>query len=176
MPLAKRDASPTNPMDLVCIANALASSSCIESPNRLANRAGTTWPIWMAFHSVPSMHTLHLHMYSSDLVSDRLKRPHHYLSFSPLTGFALPLAQVVQWAHEGPERRSRLPLSDKEYETLTRTATHGGLPSLYDSTELLPTLPAMKAHLLQRWLQSLDQRPKQGPSDSRPVDRAQRAP
>jgi aprataxin len=59
------------------------------------------WGIRVGFHSVPSMETVHVHVISDDLVSDRLKNKKHYQSFHPTQGFWLDLDHVLQLARSG---------------------------------------------------------------------------
>ncbi|WFD29454.1 hypothetical protein MSPP1_000463 [Malassezia sp. CBS 17886] len=66
-------------------------------PSYAADGAGacrTTWGIQRGFHAVPSMRHLHLHVLSTDLVSERLKHKKHYLAFHPTAGYWLPLADA----------------------------------------------------------------------------------
>ena len=47
----------------------------------------------IGFHALPSMHQLHLHVISTDLVSPHMKKKKHYLSFA--TDFFIPFEKVL---------------------------------------------------------------------------------
>lgn len=105
--------------------------------------AGTTWPVHVGFHAVPSMEHVHLHIISSDLVSERLKNKKHYLSFHPSHGFWLPLEQIEEMARKGLRT---LPHDDRYYEALLRAP----LKSIYDDS-VHSNMPKLKAHLEARF-------------------------
>lgn len=109
----------------------------------MLEKYGTTWEIERAFHAVPSMEHLHLHVVSMDLVSDRLKHKKHYLSFHPTLGFALRLKDVEEWVREG---KKKLPKSEKEYEGLLK----GQLMS-HHTGQVFRIMPELKAHLEACW-------------------------
>ncbi len=83
----------------------------------MQRKHGVTWSIERAFHAVPSMEHLHLHVTSMDLVSDRLKHKKHYLSFVPTVDFAQRLDDVDKMVAEG---RQALPKSERAYENLLK--------------------------------------------------------
>jgi hypothetical protein len=58
---------------------------------------------------------LHLHVISSDLIAPALKTKRHYNSFSPRTGFFIPLADVIHgwFDHEDDSALSQKNLSDQ---------------------------------------------------------------
>ncbi|GAC93538.1 hypothetical protein PHSY_001103 [Pseudozyma hubeiensis SY62] len=105
------------------------------------------WDVERAFHSVPSMEHLHLHVVSMDLVSDRLKHKKHYLSFHPSVGFALRLDKVQDMVREG---KKTLPKSEGTYERLLR----GPLES-HHTCQVFRFFPELKAHLDMYWRQKI---------------------
>ncbi len=107
-------------------------------------RCGTTWDVRMGFHAIPSLPTVHLHVYSLDLVSHRLKNAKHYNSFQPDSGFCIPPALLQQWINEG---KKTLPQSKAQYEALLKKP----LKSFYPSKWQAANMPAMKAHLNRQW-------------------------
>lgn len=104
---------------------------------------GVTWDIERAFHAVPSMEHLHLHVVSMDLVSDRLKHKKHFLSFHPTLGFAVRLDAAQDMVRQG--KRS-LPRSEQAYEQLLR----GPLMS-HHTGQVFRFFPELKAHLASYW-------------------------
>ncbi|TKY85781.1 hypothetical protein EX895_005321 [Sporisorium graminicola] len=115
--------------------------------NDMLKDHGTTWDIERAFHAVPSMDHLHLHVVSMDLVSDRLKHKKHYLSFHPTIGFALRLDQVEQWVQQG---KKTLAKSKPAYEQLLK----GPLVS-HHTAQVFRYFPELKVHLETYWRKSL---------------------
>lgn len=108
---------------------------------------GTTWDIQRAFHAVPSMDHLHLHVISMDLVSDRLKHKKHYYSFHPTRGYAVSLDYVENLVRNGA---TALPHSADYYHGLLT----GPLKSHHTGEEL-KFMPHLKAHLLEHWQQQV---------------------
>ncbi|CDU22731.1 uncharacterized protein SPSC_01361 [Sporisorium scitamineum] len=108
---------------------------------------GATWDIERAFHAVPSMEHLHLHVVSMDLVSDRVKHKKHLLSFHPTVGFALRLDQVEEWVQQG---KKPLPRSEQAYEQLLK----GPLMS-HHTGQVFRFFPELKAHLEAYWRASI---------------------
>ena len=104
---------------------------------------GGTWDVERAFHAVPSMEHLHLHVVSMDLVSDRLKHKKHYLSFHPTVDFALRLDAADKLVKEG---KKALPKSEHAYEQLLK----GPLTS-HHTGEGFKYMPDLKAHLDSYW-------------------------
>lgn len=104
---------------------------------------GVTWEVERAFHAVPSMEHLHLHVVSMDLVSDRLKHKKHYLSFQPNVGFAIRLNVVEDLVKQG---KKRLPKSEEAYEQLLK----GPLMSHHTGQDFR-WFPELKAHLESYW-------------------------
>lgn len=102
-----------------------------------------TWDIETAFHAVPSMEHLHLHVVSMDLVSDRLKHKKHFLSFHPNVGFALRLSAVEELVKKG---KKALPKSEHAYEQLLK----GSLTS-HHTAEVFKLMSDLKAHLDSYW-------------------------
>ncbi|KAH9946085.1 uncharacterized protein BXZ73DRAFT_36981 [Epithele typhae] len=58
---------------------------------------GTEWPIQVGFHALPSMEHVHLHIVSSDLAGENIKKKVHFNSFHPEKGFFLHLDDVLSW-------------------------------------------------------------------------------
>ncbi|SPO36464.1 uncharacterized protein PSFLO_01935 [Pseudozyma flocculosa] len=112
------------------------------------DHGGKQWTIHRGFHAVPSMDTVHLHVISSDLVSDRLKNKKHYLSFHPDNGFWLSLREAESYI---PSKK--LPHPDKHYESLLK----GPLVSHYDGSTFR-YLSELKVHLVEQWRQDLKTR------------------
>ncbi|MCO5565818.1 hypothetical protein L7F22_019493 [Adiantum nelumboides] len=108
------------------------------------------WPIRVGFHAVPSMDTIHLHVISDDLVSDRLKHKKHYQSFHPTHGFWLELDTIQELVRQG---KKSLPNSEAHYESLLKSP----LISFRDG-KVYPNMPKLKDHLEQAWIENLKQR------------------
>ena len=108
---------------------------------------GVTWDVERAFHAVPSMEHLHLHVVSMDLVSDRLKHKKHYLSFQPNVGFAIRLNVVEDLVRQG---KKRLPKSEQAYEQLLK----GPLMSHHTGQDFR-WFPELKAHLDSYWRENI---------------------
>ncbi len=104
---------------------------------------GVTWEVERAFHAVPSMEHLHLHVVSMDLVSDRLKHKKHYLSFQPNVGFAVRLNEVENLVKQG---KKSLPKSEQAYEQLLKGALVG-----HHTGQVYRFFPELKAHLESYW-------------------------
>ncbi|PVF98908.1 hypothetical protein CPB86DRAFT_704435 [Serendipita vermifera] len=108
---------------------------------------GYKWKIWTGFHSVPSMDHLHMHIMSSDLISQSLKNKKHYNSFHPDLGFFLHLDTVIEW-FEGEDsyyqRMAQLPVS--QYESLLKTDLQCWRCELPQKN-----IPTLKAHLQKEW-------------------------
>lgn len=62
-------------------------------------RAGCTWNVMVGFHAVPSMQTVHCHVFSSELVSERLKNKK--VSWPSLAALIQPL--MIQSPHIIPD-------------------------------------------------------------------------
>ena len=124
--------------------------------NDMREHYGVVWDTERAFHAVPSMVHLHLHVVSMDLVSDRLKHKKHFISFHPKLGFALQLDAVEEMVRQG---RQSLPKSEQSYEQLLR----GPLTS-HHTGQTFRVLPELKAHLESYWHEILL-------ADSRAADR-----
>ncbi|EST05522.1 Histidine triad (HIT) protein [Kalmanozyma brasiliensis GHG001] len=125
-----------------------ASDRVIEHITKdMQEQYGTTWDIERAFHAVPSMEHLHLHVVSMDLVSDRLKHKKHFRSFHPTVGFALRLDDVEAMVKAG---RRTLPKSEAAYEQLLK----GPLMS-HHTGQTFKFFPELKAHLEAYWRNSI---------------------
>lgn len=107
------------------------------------------------------MDTLHLHVISNDLVSDRLKNKKHYLSFHPTLGFWLPISKVLELQASGAKT---LPKSPQAYEAMLK----GPLISHYDPAgkTLLNTMPKLKEYLEKQWVEDVKRRRGQQGSGS----------
>ncbi|PWN41091.1 hypothetical protein IE81DRAFT_187534 [Ceraceosorus guamensis] len=119
--------------------------------------AGTTWPVHVGFHAVPSMEHVHLHIISSDLISERLKNKKHYLSFHPSHGFWLPLTRIEEMVRKG---QKKLPHDERYYENLLKST----LTSFYDESEH-SHIPKLKAHLETKWIEDVRRRRASGEDD-----------
>lgn len=108
---------------------------------------GVTWGTERAFHAIPSMQTVHLHVYSSDLVSDSLKNAKHYNSFSPQHGFAVSLDLIEHMVTQGFKA---LPHTPAFYEAMLKHKLVGRDGQEYRN------LPLLKAHLEQAWRAEVD--------------------
>lgn len=128
--------------------------------NDMQKHYGATWNIERAFHAVPSMEHLHLHVVSMDLVSERLKHKKHFLSFHPSVGFALRLDQVEEWVQQG---KKALPKSEHAYEQLLK----GPLTS-HHTGKVFRFFPELKAHLEAYWRESILVKRGEGVDDSVP--------
>ncbi|SNX84386.1 uncharacterized protein MEPE_03095 [Melanopsichium pennsylvanicum] len=104
---------------------------------------GVTWAVERAFHAVPSMEHVHLHVVSMDLVSDRLKHKKHYLSFDPTLGFAVRLSAMEEMVKR--EMKS-LPKTEHAYEQMLK----GQLVS-HHTGQMFKSFPELKTHLESYW-------------------------
>ncbi|KAI3483789.1 hypothetical protein L1887_53379 [Cichorium endivia] len=121
----------------------------------MQRKHGVTWSIERAFHAVPSMEHLHLHVTSMDLLSDRLKHKKHYLSFVPTVDFAQRLDDVDKMVAEG---RQALPKSERAYENLLK----GPLAS-HHTGQRFKFFPELKAHLESHWRDTVLAQGETGP-------------
>jgi aprataxin len=122
----------------------VASEKVVEFIRKdMLQQYDTEWAIERAFHAVPSMDHLHLHVISMDLVSDRLKHKKHYLSFHPDVGFALRLEYIEELVRKG---KSSLPRPPPAYEELLK----GELCS-HHTGQTFRFMPEIKAHLDAYW-------------------------
>ncbi|KAJ3820052.1 HIT-like domain-containing protein [Lentinula raphanica] len=113
----------------------------------MQERYGFKWPIWIGFHSVPSMHHLHLHVISSDLCSERLKNKKHYNSFHPKLGFFLHVDDVLSWFDSEPSYYEKMiQLDHKEYEKLLKEDL-----VCWKCEASMKNIPTLKAHLQEEW-------------------------
>ncbi|KAE8212742.1 hypothetical protein CF327_g3649 [Tilletia walkeri] len=101
-----------------------------------------TWTVERAFHAIPSMQTVHLHVYSNDLVSAPLKNAKHYNSFSPSNGFALSLADIEALVEQG---KKTLPHPTSHYAGLLKAPLVGRDGQRYRN------IPQLKTHLEEYW-------------------------
>lgn len=105
------------------------------------------WGIRVGFHAVPSMDTVHLHVISNDLVSDRLKHKKHYQSFHPTHGFWLDLDSIQELVRQG---KKSLPHSEAHYESLLKAPLIS-----FRENKTYPNMPKLKDHLEQAWKEDL---------------------
>lgn len=92
---------------------------------------------------------LHLHVISSDLTAPALKTKRHYNSFSPRTGFFVPLAEVRTWflkndaaAAAAPQLAKVRRLAPEEYEPRLKYALE-----CFRCDQPAKNMPALKKHL-----------------------------
>jgi len=114
---------------------AMIEIEMMEAENR-------TWQINIGFHAVESMKHLHLHIISSDLISDKLKHKKHYNSFRPDLGFFLHLKDVISWAASGTLKEN-LP-SPNVADDLLKTKLMS-----FRSKESFSNIPKLKSHLIE---------------------------
>lgn len=114
---------------------------------------GFKWPIWIGFHAIPSMEHLHLHVISSDLISPSLKTKRHYNTFSPRTGFFLPLADVRAWLDDEHQLAKMVAsLTPEKHEPRLKDAL-----VCFRCGETMKNMPALKNHI-QREFDALRKR------------------
>ncbi|GAA6061473.1 hypothetical protein JCM10212_002552 [Sporobolomyces blumeae] len=104
---------------------------------------GWTWAIHVGFHAVESMKHVHLHVISSDMISDRLKNKKHWNSFRPDLGFFLHLDDVIDRVEAGTFNLK----NRKEYEALLKTDL--ALPR--PSSRSIRNIPELKTALVSKW-------------------------
>ncbi|GAA5840487.1 hypothetical protein JCM3766R1_000302 [Sporobolomyces carnicolor] len=128
---------------------------------------GFVWDVHVGFHAVESMKHVHLHVISSDMISDRLKNKKHWNSFDPNLGFFLHLSDVM----EGVENKTFQLKSTPHYESLLKH----DLTSSYPPHKTYKNLPELKRHLVEeferrkrRQGESGDSRGKKRPSSPGP--------
>ncbi|KAE8256327.1 hypothetical protein A4X13_0g2712 [Tilletia indica] len=107
-----------------------------------SQKCNVTWTVERAFHAIPSMQTVHLHVYSNDLVSAPLKNAKHYNSFSPSNGFALSLADIEALVEQG---KKTLPHPTSHYAGLLKAPLVGRDGQRYRN------IPQLKTHLEEYW-------------------------
>ena len=85
---------------------------------------------------------LHLHVISSDLVASALKTKRHYNSFSPRTGFLIPLVEVRSWFADdrGRDDASESLPQDSDHFTKVRACERACCSALYFS-KFFPLTP-----------------------------------
>ncbi|CAD6887571.1 unnamed protein product [Tilletia caries] len=111
-------------------------------PGSGQQKCKTTWTVERAFHAIPSMQTVHLHVYSHDLVSPALKNAKHYNSFRPGHGFALPLSEIEALVEQG---KKALPEPSSFYAELLKA------PLLGRDGQRYRNIPQLKVHLEEYW-------------------------
>jgi aprataxin len=93
----------------------------------------------LGFHACPSMRRLHLHVVSRDLDAPALKMRHHWNSFT-LPEFFLDAERVLA-ALEGPA-------GALAYDpAAAKAAVHAAPPRCHRCGAVLPSIPALKAHV-----------------------------
>ncbi|KAI0256898.1 HIT-like domain-containing protein [Lactifluus subvellereus] len=114
-----------------------------EIEREMEARYGFVWDIWVGFHAVPSMEHLHVHVISSDLTAPALKTKRHYNSFSPRTGFFVPLVEVRSWFADHSDQFAKTArLAPEEYEPRLKDAL-----VCFRCGETVKNMPALKKHL-----------------------------
>ncbi|TIA96531.1 hypothetical protein E3P89_03391 [Wallemia ichthyophaga] len=103
---------------------------------------GTHWGIRRGFHAVPSMDSIHLHVFSNDLVSDRLKNKKHYNSFT--TGFFVDFGQVTEAVEEGKKDQLRQSLRAKQELLKSPLKSH-------HNGKIFANMPKLKQHLFEHF-------------------------
>ncbi|GAA5950751.1 hypothetical protein JCM3765_000596 [Sporobolomyces pararoseus] len=78
---------------------------------------GFVWDVKIGFHAVESMKHVHLHVISSDMISDRLKNKKHWNSFHPTLGFFLHLDEVIKQVESNGTYQFK---STPQYESLLK--------------------------------------------------------
>ncbi|KAM0791272.1 hypothetical protein ACM66B_005748 [Microbotryomycetes sp. NB124-2] len=106
--------------------------------DEMQKRFGRVWNVQVGFHAVESMRHVHLHVISTDFVSDRLKNKKHYNSFHPDLGFFLHLQDVIKMVESG-ERELR---PRTEYEAILKQPLVSHI-----TNEEFATIPKLKQHL-----------------------------
>ncbi|GAA99755.1 uncharacterized protein L969DRAFT_103367 [Mixia osmundae IAM 14324] len=119
--------------------------------DEMIKATGTSWPISAGFHAVPSMHHIHLHVISTDLVSDRLKHKKHYNSFDPRGTFFLSVDSVIDLLSRGQV--------DELRSMMDEASTSGPLVSLHTG-ETFKNIPLLKAHLEHVYATQLSKTPR----------------
>ncbi|KAI0006211.1 hypothetical protein BJV74DRAFT_792568 [Russula compacta] len=120
-----------------------------EIEREMLARYGFTWTIWAGFHAVPSMEHLHLHVISSDLVAPALKTKRHYNSFSPRTGFFIPLAKVIRACFDDDNQHQLAKIAHvapEEHEPRLKDAL-----VCFRCSETAKNMPALKKHLQEEF-------------------------
>ncbi|GAA5916658.1 DNA 5'-adenosine monophosphate hydrolase [Sporobolomyces salmoneus] len=104
---------------------------------------GFVWNVNIGFHAVESMKHVHLHVISSDMISDRLKNKKHWNSFHPELGFFLHLSDVIA----GVESKTFALKSTPQYESILKQ----DLKSIYPPYKTFKNLPELKKHLIEEF-------------------------
>ncbi|EPQ58176.1 HIT-like protein [Gloeophyllum trabeum ATCC 11539] len=113
----------------------------------MVKRYGSKWDVWLGFHAVPSMEHLHLHVISSDLVSQALKNKKHYNSFHPKLGFFLHLNDVLSWFESDQSYYDmKTQLKKEEYEPLLKQDL-----VCWECDRPMKNIPTLKGHLKEKW-------------------------
>ncbi|THH13438.1 hypothetical protein EW146_g6780 [Bondarzewia mesenterica] len=120
-------------------------------------RFGFKWDVWIGFHAVPSMEHIHLHVISADLCGKAMRTKKHYNSFSPKSGFFIPLADVLSLFDAAPSYYDTMSEFKKsQYEPKLKedfVCFHCDLPQR--------NFPILKAHLLSEFQQLRKQAQRQ---------------
>ncbi|EKM76481.1 hypothetical protein AGABI1DRAFT_122637 [Agaricus bisporus var. burnettii JB137-S8] len=129
-----------------------------EIEREMEKRYGFVWDVWMGFHGAPSMEHLHMHVISSDLVSEKLKHKKHYNSFHPKLGFFLHIDEVLTWFDaESTYYQNMIKHPFSKYEPLLKVPL-----SCFHCHSEQKNIPTLKKHLQDEWfrLQSQNERKK----------------
>ncbi|PWZ02213.1 hypothetical protein BCV70DRAFT_149351, partial [Testicularia cyperi] len=136
---------------IVVDAMSKACSKVVEwIQNDMQQRHGHIWEISTAFHAVPSMEHLHLHVISTDFVSTRLKHKKHFNSFHPTAGFAIPLSEVERLVSGEFPPVKKLPRTPKQYEEILKRPLQS-----HHTGESFRNMPELKLHLESHWRETL---------------------
>ncbi|GAA5925533.1 DNA 5'-adenosine monophosphate hydrolase [Sporobolomyces koalae] len=106
---------------------------------------GFVWDVKIGFHAVESMKHVHLHVISSEMISDRLKNKKHWNSFHPDLGFFLHLEDVITQVEQGDFSLK----SATQYESILKQ----DLRSIYPPYDTFKNLPQLKLHLVHEFEQ-----------------------
>jgi len=112
------------------------------------SRYGFKWDIWIGFHGSPSMEHIHLHVLSSDLLSEKMKNKKHYNSFHPKLGFFLDIQQVLEWFDADPTFFSNTvkTLKPTKYEPILKEPL-----ACFRCNAEMKNIPQLKKHLEEEW-------------------------
>ncbi|KAH9484331.1 Aprataxin [Psilocybe cubensis] len=119
-----------------------------EIQEEMMQRFGFKWDVWTGFHGAPSMHHMHLHVISADLISEKMKHKKHYNSFHPKLGFFLHIDDVLSWFDAVPSFYSNLikDFKPSKYEPILKESLR-----CFHCNEEMKNMPTLKAHLQEEW-------------------------
>jgi len=119
-----------------------------EISDEMVSRYGFKWDIWIGFHGAPSMGHLHLHVLSSDLLSEKMKNKKHYNSFHPKLGFFLDIQEILEWFDAEPTFFSDMvkTLKPTKYEPILKEPL-----ACFRCNAEMKNMPLLKKHLEEEW-------------------------